>query len=125
MMTTVTLEPKLLQQLEQVAAENTTSPDELLDAAVRTYLRQLERAKIRLEATAYRTLHSQLVLDHLGQYVAIHQRRVVDSDASFEALHTRIRERFGNQAVLIRQVETEPERELTFRSPRIESKARL
>ncbi|MFZ4663410.1 MAG: hypothetical protein ACOYNY_40770 [Caldilineaceae bacterium] len=123
-MTALTLQPKLLQQLEQVAAENTTSPDELLDAAVRTYLRQLDREKIRLEATAYRNLHSQLLLDYLGQYVAIHRGRVVDSDGNFEAIHVRVRARFGNQAILIRQVETAPERELTFRSPRIESKVR-
>lgn len=121
-MNTLTLEPKLQQQLEQVAVEKTTSPDKLLDTAVRTYLRQLDREKIRTEADAYRNLHAQLVIDYLGQHVAIHQRRVVDSDLSFEALHTRIRERFGNQAVLIRLVETKPERELTFRSPRIEAK---
>lgn len=121
-MTTLMLEPKLQQQLEQVAAEKTTSPDELLDAAVRTYLRQLDREKIRLEAAAYRSFHSQLLPDYLEQYVAIHRGRVVDSDVSFETLHARVRERFGNQAVLIRRVETEPERELTFRSPRMESK---
>lgn len=121
-MTTLTLEPKLQQQLEQVAAEKTTSADELLDAAVRTYLRQLDREKIRLEAAAYRSLHSQLILDYLEQYVAIHRGRVVDSDVNFEALHARIREHFGNQAVLIRRVEIEPERTLTFRSPRMESK---
>lgn len=121
-MTTLTLAPKLLQQLEQVAAEKTTSTDELLDAAVRIYLRQLDREKIRREAAAYRRLHPQLLTDHLGQYVAVHHGRVVDSDSHFEALHRRIRERFGNQAVLIRQVETEPKRELTFRSPRVESK---
>ncbi|MCE7985096.1 MAG: hypothetical protein DYG89_28315 [Caldilinea sp. CFX5] len=109
-MTTLTLESKLQQQLAQVAVDNTTSPEALLATAVRTYLRKLDREKIRLEAAAYRNMHSLLVLDYLGQYVAVHRGRVVDSGTSFETLHTRIRERFGNQAVLIRQVAIEPER---------------
>ena len=119
-MNTITLEPKLMYQLEQVAAEQTTSTDELLEVAVRTYLRQLEREKIRKEAAIYRALHPQLCIDYLGQYVAIHHGRVVDNDLDFAALHARVRLRFGHQAILIRQVESEPERELTFRSPRIE-----
>ena len=121
-MSTITLEPTLMQQLQQVAAEKTTSPDELLEAAVRTYLRQLEREKIRTEAAAYRSLHPTLIIDYLGQYVAIHNSRLVDHDGDFQALHMRVRQRFGNQAVLIRQVEGDPERELVFRSPHLEHK---
>lgn len=121
-MSTITLEPTLMQQLQQVAAEKTTSTDELLDAAVRTYLRQLEREKIRTEAAAYRSLHPTLIVDYLGQYVAIHNRRLVDHDEDFQALHMRVRQRFGNQAVLIRQVESASERELVFRSPHLEHK---
>jgi Family of unknown function (DUF5678) len=121
-LSTITLEPTLMQQLQQVAAEKTTSTDELLDAAVRTYLRQLDREKIRTEAAAYRSLHPMLLVDYLGQYVAIHNRRLVDHDGDFQALHMRVRQRFGHQAVLIRQVESTSERELVFRSPHLEHK---
>ena len=36
------------------------------------------------------------------------------------ALHRRIRKRFGRTAILLRRVDSEPERVLTFRSPRFE-----
>jgi hypothetical protein len=56
----------------------------------------------------------------LGEYVAIHNRQVVDRDREFQMLHTRIRQRYGRQAVLIRKVEPLADRELVFRSPRFE-----
>jgi len=89
---------------------------------MRTDLRQLDREKIRLEAAAYHRLHPQLSIDYIGHYVAIHQGGVIDSDVNFETLHARVREHFGRQSILLRRVETEIERVLTFRSPRMESK---
>jgi hypothetical protein len=63
---TVTLQPALLEQLEQIAVEQTLSTDELLESVVRTYLRQFERDKIKAEAAAYRELHPELVTQYLG-----------------------------------------------------------
>jgi predicted transcriptional regulator len=42
----LTLKPALVAQLEQLAIEQTTTPEALLEAAVRTYLRQFERDRI-------------------------------------------------------------------------------
>ena len=78
------------------------------------------REKIRAEAEAFRSMHAKLAEKYLGQYVAIHNREIVDHDEDFQVLHTRIRQRFGSQPVLLRLVEAEPERVLTFRSPRLE-----
>lgn len=119
-MSTITLQPPLMEELEQVATEQAMNPAELLETAVRTYLRQLEREKIKAEAEAFRSLHPKLVQKYLGQYVAIHNGKVVDHDEGFQPLHGRIRRQFGRQAVLLRRVETEPERVWTFRSPRFE-----
>lgn len=119
-MTTITLSPQLAAELEQIANEQAVKPEELLEDAVRAYLRGLERDKIKAEATAYRKLHSELVKQYLGRYVAIHDGNVVDHDEDFQELHRRIRQRFGRQPVLLRQVATEPERVLVMRSPRLE-----
>ena len=45
---------------------------------------------------------------------AIHNGKVVDHDQDFQSLHSRIRQRFGRQPVLLRRVEAEPERVWTF-----------
>jgi len=116
----ITLRPELMEQLERVAAEQAVTPEELLETTVHSYLRQLGREKIKAEAEAFRAMHAELVKKYLGQYVAIHNGKVVDHDEDFQSLHSRIRRCFGRQPVLLRRVETEPERVLTFRSPRFE-----
>ncbi len=121
-MSTITLSPQLIAELEQAASEQAMNPEQLLEDAVRTYLRQLERDKIKAEAEAFRQLHPELVKQYLGRYVAIHNGKVVDHDPDFQALHQRIRQRFGRQAVLLRQVTPEPERTLVILSPRLEHK---
>lgn len=115
-MSAITLQPQLMEQLEEVASDRAVKPDELLENAVRAYLRRLEREKIRAEATAFQKMHARLTKTHLGQYVAIHDNKVVDNDTDFQALHRCVRQRFGGRLVLLRQVTLEPERELVFRS---------
>ena len=119
-MSTITLQPRLVEQLEQVAAQRSVEAQELIETAVRAYLRQVEREKIKAEAEAFRSMHAELAEKYLGQYVAIHNGKVIDHDEDFQALHSRIRQRFGRQPVLLRQVKSEPERVLTFRSPQFE-----
>jgi hypothetical protein len=119
-MPTIVLEPNLMNQVTQLATAEAIDPDKVVENAVREYLRQRERQKIEVEAEAFRSLHPDLVRAHLGEYVAIHNRQVVDRDREFQMLHTRIRQRYGRQAVLIRKVESLADRELVFRSPRFE-----
>ena len=119
-MSTITLQPQLMEQLKQIASEQTTEPEELVETAIRIYLRQLEREKIKAEAEAFRSMHAELAEKYVGQYVAIHNGKMVDHDEDFQSLHSRIRQRFGRQPVLLRRIETEPERVLVFRSPRLE-----
>ncbi len=120
-MDTIALDPQLMQQVNVVAALSESRPDELVASAVRSYLRQLEREKIKREARAFEALHPQLLKDYFGQYVAIHNGQLVDSDQNFQSLHRRIRQQYGRQAVLLRRVEADPEATLTIRSPRFEA----
>jgi len=119
-MSTITLQPRLIEQLEQVAAHRSVEAEELVETAVRAYLRKMEREKIKAEAEAFHSMHAKLAEKYLGQYVAIHGGKVVDNDEDFQMLHSRVRQRFGRQPVLLRQVKSEPERVLTFRSPQFE-----
>ena len=119
-METIVLQPQLMKQVMLVASQESTNPDELVETAVRDYLRALQRRKIEAEAQAFESMHAELVKTHLGQYVAIHRGRLIDQDEDFLALHKRVRQGFGNEAVLIRRVEQNPEQELVFRSPKFE-----
>ena len=109
-----------MKQLETFAVEQTTTTETVLENAVRAYLREIDRKKIKAESAAFAAMHESLVKTYLGQHVAVHHGEVVDQDADFQALHTRVRQRFGRQPVLIRRVEAQAERELVFRSPRFE-----
>jgi predicted transcriptional regulator len=118
----VRLQPDLAERLEETATAKETTPDDLLDLAVRSYLRQMDRETIKAEAEAYRAMHPKLIEQYLHKYVAIHRNAVVDVDVDFQSLHDRIRKQFGQLPVLLRRVEQEPERTLVFRSPRFEGR---
>ncbi len=122
-MATIQLEPSLMRQVEQVAAEQTATPDQIIETAVRAYLRQLDRERIKAEAAAYQTMHAELVKQYLDQHVAIYNGKLVDHDEDFQQLHARIRQRFGRQPVLLRRVEKQAERYLSFPSTQLERKS--
>jgi len=120
MTTTLALQPALWEQLQQTANEQKTDVLELVETAIHTYLRQIEREQIEAEAEAYQKLHPMLMQKYLGQYVAIHHGQLIDHDKDFQQLHARVRQRFGRRPVLLRRVEEAPERILVFRSPSLE-----
>ena len=119
-MAAITVQADLMEQVRHLAEQQRISPEQIFDIALRRYLRDVQEHKIQKEAESFRAMHPDLVKQYLEQVVAIHEGQVVDHDLDFAALHQRIRQRFGRTAVLLRRVETEPERVLTFRSPRIE-----
>lgn len=124
-MSIVSLQPDLAERLEETAAEKEIAADDLLDLAVRSYLRQIDRETIKAESEAFRAMHAELLRQYPNQYVAIHRKVVVDADEDFHLLHSRIRSRFGQLPVLLRLVAQEPERTLVFRSPRFEERSRI
>ena len=63
-MSTITLSPRLMDELEQVAVEQAVEPGTLLEDAVRTHLRRLERNKIKAESAAFRAMHTELVKEY-------------------------------------------------------------
>ena len=65
-MSITNLQPELIEQLEQIAVEQAVRPEELLETAIRTYLRQVEREKIESEAEAFRSMHAELVASTWG-----------------------------------------------------------
>ncbi|MCB9141978.1 MAG: hypothetical protein H6646_06845 [Anaerolineales bacterium] len=116
-MDAIVLEPTLRSRLEQDAAQEVRSVNDLVNEAVAQYLRQRQQAKIDREIVAYEDMHGQLVRDHLGEWVAIHDQQLVDHDSDRVALYRRVRARYGRTSVLIRQVTTEQVEEIWLRTP--------
>jgi len=121
-MTTITLTPELVQQIENLSGKEPTDPQAFVTKAVRAYLNQMRREKIQAETEAFNAQYARLKEAHLGEYVTVHQGEVIDHDADLRTLHLRVYGRLGHTAVLLKQVTEESERDLTFRSPRLERK---
>lgn len=110
----------LLEELEQIATVQKTTPEELLNKAVSQFLYKVALEKMKTETTAFERMYDQLVVQYLGRHVAIHNSELVDHDEDLLALRKRIRQRFGRMPILLRQVT--PERdlpELIIRRPRL------
>ncbi|MCB9430688.1 MAG: hypothetical protein H6668_01780 [Ardenticatenaceae bacterium] len=107
---TITLSNEIYQQIAQQATLNRQNISDVVhDVVVRTFTPQNSpvnpaRDKMLQEVEAYKKLHPVLVKTHLGQFVAIFQGQLVDSDPDKQTLFFRIKENFPNQIVLQRQV---------------------
>ncbi|MBX3060897.1 MAG: hypothetical protein KF770_30920 [Anaerolineae bacterium] len=64
-----------------------------------------DREQMLREIEAFKLMHRQLVQEHLGQYVAIFQGKLVDHDSDPVALLQRIKQKYPDQVVLRRKVE--------------------
>lgn len=116
-MDSIALRPELRESLERDAALEARTVEDLVNEAVARYVRDRQRDKLRRETAAYERLHSELARDHPGEWVAIHDGKLVDRDVDVSALYTRIRSRFGRTSVLIRQVRDQPVDEIHVRTP--------
>ena len=113
----IVLRPELREALEQNAEQESRTLNDLVDEAVWLYVQRLQQQKIKREVEAYERIYSRLRDQFLGQYVAIHNGELVDHDSNVEALHRRIRDRFGRVSVLIRRVAETPVAEIWIRTP--------
>jgi hypothetical protein len=118
-MHTIVLLDDLHGNLEQEAEYQRRTVTDLVNEAVRDYLRQRHKKKISSEQVAYEQIHPGLKSTHFGKWVAVHEGQVVDSDDDDVDLHRRVLARYGDTAVLITRVEDKPTREIRIRTPSI------
>ena len=117
---TLSIAEETVVGLWQVADSLGTTIDTLADKAIRRYLRQEAERKIRREEQFFRTQHAQLLDQYAGKFIAMHEGRVIDSDADELTLYLRIRQRFPMVGILIKQVTPDLEEVWVMRSPRLE-----
>lgn len=120
---TLTVPEDIYQRVEGVAsATHRKVKDVMMDtiaAAFSPYPENPQRGAMKAEIAAYEAMHVELVKQYLGQYVAMHQGRLIDHDVDPVALHQRIAEKYAGKVVLSRKVQKDAAPVLHMRSPRL------
>ena len=75
---------------------------------------------LEIEQAAWFAKPAQLRRQYQGQFVAIHDRQVVDSDTDKRELYIRVRERYGSTPVLILSADLENIPVFRIHSPQLE-----
>ena len=118
-MTTVALRPNLAEQLRTEAERRRTDVEKLVNDWLEDDLWEQRTKKIHEEAERYRAQHAQLRLQYADKVIAMRDGEVVDSGEDLPEVYRRIRERFGDEPVLITRVGVEAIETYTIRSPRL------
>lgn len=116
-MQTIVVEPKVFEDLEREAQSQARDVNELVNETLANYLKARRHERIQDEIRAYIGLHAKLIEKYLGEWVAIYEHQLVDHDPETINLYRRVRAKYGNAPVLIRQVEPEPDPIIWVRTP--------
>lgn len=105
----------LASQIRAAAQAEGVDAESLVETAIRHYRFEAQRHKVNAESAWWASLPPDERLRYADEFVAVHQRAVVDHDRDEESLRRRIRARYGKTAVLI--TPAQGRRELRFISP--------
>lgn len=101
---TLTLQPSLQSKLDSMVHFWDKPAEDIIKEALNGHLKQLETQKLDAERAAFEQMHPEIKTRYQGQFVAVHQGKIYDSDMDFEALCLRVQASLGNTPVLIREV---------------------
>ncbi|MBX3226111.1 MAG: hypothetical protein KIT84_28945 [Labilithrix sp.] len=87
--------------------------------------RNADRSASKKDWAWYERNHADLLERYRGEYVAVVDQAVVDHDADFTRLATRVFARLEGRAVLMPRVSLTPKRVIRLRSPRALVKRRV
>lgn len=91
----------LASTIRQEAEAEGIGVESLLDAALRHYRFEAQRRKIAGEAEWWRARPTEVRTPYADEFVAVHNRQVVDHDRDEESLRKRVRAKYGRTAILI------------------------
>jgi len=117
----IVLKPEWNEWLEESARQEARTPSDLVNEALEYYYHSRQREKLNQEIAAYEAMHAKLWQSMPGEWVAIHQQKLVDQDRDRLALYRRIQAKYGRISVLLRQVHEQPTEEIWWRSVRTEA----
>ena len=104
-MTTLLVSEDLVQTIEHEANLRGITVEDFLFRAVTRERTISDRKKIELEQEWWQSLPLRERAKYEGEYVAVHDRKLVDHDTDRLALYRRVRNSYGSIAVLIMPAE--------------------
>jgi hypothetical protein len=104
-MSEIVLREPLASRLRQEAEARGVDVESLIDSALRHYRFQSQRDKLNVESEWWRTAPPEFRARYAGEFVAIHEKSIVDHDADEESLRKRIRAKYGKIPVLVTPAE--------------------
>ncbi len=120
---TLDIPSELYERIERLATMRDQSVAYVLEEAVAFVedrsVELVRSAAMSREEAAYRLMHEELFEKYAGQYVAVHSGKLVDVDRDESSLAARIKDRFPNELILLKQVQQTPMREINYRSVRM------
>ena len=114
----VLLDLEVWQELVQLLEQETAANGIAIPEKEEVEETKREAAMLR-EEVAFRKLHPSLYKQYAGEYVAIYNEQLIDSDSDQVALYRRIRKQHTGQFIWIAPVKENPDEVLVFRSPRL------
>ena len=116
-MSEIILNEPLASEIRRAAENEGVEAEELIASVLRHYRFESQRKKITAEAVWWHSVSPEIHTRYAGEFVAIHDRAVVDHDRDEDSLRKRIRARYGKAAVLL--TPAEGRRELRIVSTRL------
>lgn len=111
-------EAALVQEVQEIAAQEGRDAEEFVTEAVRVHLAQYRQKRILAETEAWYQLAPETRSAYHDQFVALLNGQIVDSDRDQSQLYFRVREHYGHQPVLIVEGGDQPMPTYRIRSPR-------
>ncbi|MCS6909139.1 MAG: hypothetical protein NZM11_01000 [Anaerolineales bacterium] len=108
-MSELVLHDPLASEVRRMAEIEGTTAEQIVAEAVRQYRAAARERKIRAEAEWWRNAAPELRARYAGQFVAVHERQVIDHDTDENLLFERVQERWPGAAVLITAATGRPE----------------
>jgi len=101
---------ELALELEEDANLEGTSKTVLLETALKHYRHEIHTRQLEVYLNWYLSLPNKEREKYAGQYLAVHEKTIVDHDSDRPSLYKRVRGRYGRKPVLI--IPSEGPREL-------------
>ena len=116
-MVTLTLTDELALAIKEEAEKRGLSVEDYLRFTVKRERTLSARQKMEQEQTWWFTLPLRKRAKYQGEFVAVHEKKVIDHDKDETILYKRIRKTYGKTPVLV--MPAEGPREIHMYSPRI------
>jgi hypothetical protein len=118
-MSSVELGPTIAPHLEAEAARRHITVAALVNQWLEEQLWLEKHKKIQEEMKRYVAQYQQLRTEYPDKVIAMREGQVIEVGDEVGEIYRRVRERFGDEAILITRVGKEPVETYTIRSPRL------